>query len=367
MKKVIAIVLVTVMLLAFAACSAPAESAGAATAQAEEAAEQPAQEAAADDAAEQPEAPEDTGTDAADSGESKKIFFVNPIKALDFFVYIEAMVKKTAEEYGYTVDAVDANNDYAKASDLISQALVQGYDMIMLCGDKSLIPAADEAGAAGVPVINFDAYIGGGDIAARVASDNYGMGQMAGEYALELLKEKNGGEAKGKIISINFPQIETMKDRCQGFTDVFADYADIEIEEVVPKDQFIDECQKLMDNVLTANPEGTVDLIYGSNSGAALGGLAAVEAANRKEVYVVGIDDEEGQLNALKDADSPYMATVAQDPVEIGKLCIEAASKIFNGEEVGTVAVKSNLVTKDNVDEFVANEDGKKKALDAYK
>ena len=362
MKKIMILVMACVMLVGFTACSAPATEAPVEAAPAE-IADEPAAETTEAAALEEPS--EDAGAPSGD--DAKRIFFVNPIKALDFFVYIEASVKKTAEEYGYTVDSVDANNDYAAASDYISQAIVNGYDMIMLCGDKSLIPAADEAYAAGVPVINFDAYIGADNLAARVASDNYGMGVQAGEYALELLKEANGGEATGKIISINFPQIETMKDRCAGFASVFEGIEGVEIQEEIPKDQFIDECQKHMDNVLTANPQGTVDLIYGSNSGAALGALAAVEAGNRSEIIVMGIDDEEGQLNALKDPDSPYYASVAQDPVEIGKLCVEAASKVFNGEEVGVVGVGSNLVTKENVEEFIANEDGKKKALESYK
>lgn len=346
MKRIIAFILVLVTIVSFAGCSGKIEESG-------------------KDMAE-PQLEEETDVEIQNVEKTKKVYFINAIRALDYFVNIEASVKKECEDRGYEVTCVDCNADYNKASEYVSQAILEKYDAIMICGDGSLIPAALEAKEAGIPVVNYDAYIGGGDVAARVSSDNIKMGKMAGEYAIELLKEKYDGEVKGNVVYINF-SISSMQERCEGFKAAFENYPDVILEEQIPKDQFVDACSVLMENVLTANPAGTIDVIYGSNSGAALGALAAAETANRKEVQVIGIDDEEGQINALKESDVPYYMTVSQDPIAIGRISIEAIEKIFAGEEVGNVTVDARIVTKDNVEEFIANEQKSKNEIAPYK
>ncbi len=313
----------------------------------------------------QNEGEEEAEPEAASEEETKRIYFINSIRAMDYFVYIEAGAKRMAEKMGYEMVCVDANGDTTKQSDFISQAVVEGYDAILVGGDATLIPAVEEANAAGIPVLNYDSPIGA-EAAGLVASDNMMMGKQAGEYAVELLKEKYDGEVKGRVIYINFP-IASMQDRCAGFVEAFAEYPDVVLEEQVPQAQFVDECSILMENVLTANAEGTLDIVFGSNSGAALGAIAAAGSSGRTDVMMVGIDDEDGQLNALKDSESPYYMTVAQDPITIGELSIEAIGWIFAGEEVGNVTVDARVVTKDNVKEFVANEQQRKDDIAPYK
>ena len=181
--------------------------------------------------------------------ETKKIMFVNPIRSLDYFVNIEASVLKEAADRGYSVTCVDANGDQMTAADYVSQAVVSDFDAVMICGDETLITAANEAADAGIAVINFDAWIGGGKLDARVSSDNEAMGRQMGEYAVEMLKEKYDGEVKGNVIYLNF-SISSMLDRCAGFVSAFEGYPDVKLIEVIPKDQFIDESYITMENTL---------------------------------------------------------------------------------------------------------------------
>lgn len=299
--------------------------------------------------------------------DAKKVMFINPIRALDYFVNIEAMVLKECAERGYEVNCVDSNADYSVAADYVSQAIASKYDAIMFCGDESLIPSANEAAEAGIPIVNFDSWIGGGELATRISSDNVAMGRQMGEYAVELLKERYDGEVKGTVLYMNF-SISSMLDRCEGFVSAFEGYDDVTLVEVITKDQFIDEAYITMENTLTAMPAGTIDIIFGSNSGVALGALSAAETAERSDFCVIGIDDEEGQISALRDVDSTYTATLAQDPVSIGRICVESLEKIFAGEPVEEiVSVDARLVTKDNVEEFLANEEVTKTELEAHK
>ena len=308
----------------------------------------------------------ETGTTKKEEGE-KRIAFISPANQFDFFVYIGAEIKKIGEEKGVQVDMFDAALDVNKEADLMSQAVLQKYDAIIVgpVDTEALVPSIKEANEAGIPVINYDSFVEGADVYARVGSGNKEMGALAGEYAAEMLKEKNG-EVKGNVIVLSYPALETMNQRNAGFIEVMKEYPD-----VVIKEETVEECtaeggQKLTDNLLIANPEGSLDIIYGSNAGVALGALASVSSADRKDVALVGIDNEEGQLNALKDG-SFYKATIAQDSYSIGEKAMEAALAAIEGEKTGDVVVPGILVTAENVEEYLADDQAKKDELESYK
>ena len=183
------------------------------------------------------------------------------------------------------------------------------------------------------------------------------MNENVIECAIEWLR----GDKEATVTAYNASKLKNR------VTKLAEEYPDVTLIEEVPNAEDVEVCQKLMDNVLIAAPEGNIDMIFASNSSSALGTIAAVESAARKDVIVIGIDDEEGQLNELKKADSCYYATVAQDPIAIGKYCVEAAVKVMNGEEVEDIAVPAKLLTKENIEEYIAENESAKAELDAYK
>lgn len=303
----------------------------------------------------------------AEELEGKKVAYISAANQFDFFVYIGAQIKKTGEENGIQVDMFDAALDVNKEADLMSQAILQGYDAIIVgpVDTEALVPSIKEANEAGIPVINYDSFIEGADVYARVGSGNEDMGKTAGEYAAELLKEKNG-EVKGNIIVLSYPALETMNKRIAGFKEALKDYPDVTIKEETVEQCTAEGGQALTDNLLIANPEGTVDIIYGSNAGVVLGALAAVSSADRSEVALIGIDNEEGQLNALKEG-TYYKATVAQDSYSIGEEAMNAAIEAIKGEKTGDVVVPGILVTSENVEQYITDDQTKKTELESYK
>lgn len=272
-----------------------------------------------------------------------------------------------AEENGVQVDMFDAALDASKEADLMSQAILQRYDAIIAgpVDTEALIPSIKEANEAEIPVINYDSFVDGADVYARVGSGNEDMGKLAGKYTAELLKEKNG-EVKGTVVVLTYPALETMNKRIAGFEEALKEYPDVTIKEETVEVCSAEGGQQLTDNLLIANPEGTVDVIYGSNAGVALGALAAVSSADRSEISIVGIDNEEGQLNALKDG-TYYKATVAQDSYTIGAEAMNAAIKAIQGEKAGDIVVPGVVVTSENVEEYMAEDAAKKAELESYK
>lgn len=147
---------------------------------------------------------------------AKKVAYISAANQFDFFVYIGAEIKKVGEENGVQVDMFDAALDVSKEADLMSQAILQKYDAIIVgpVDTQALIPSIKEANDAGIPVINYDSFIEGAEVYARVGSGNKEMGETAGEYAADMLKEKYG-EVKGNVIVLSYPALETMNQRSE--------------------------------------------------------------------------------------------------------------------------------------------------------
>ena len=99
----------------------------------------------------------DTSSASADGDVSgKKIAFISASNQFDFFVYMGAKVKQICEERGIEVDMLDANTNVTTESDLMAQAVITGYDAIIMgpVDSQALVPAVEEAIEAGIPVIN---------------------------------------------------------------------------------------------------------------------------------------------------------------------------------------------------------------------
>ncbi|MFR1008658.1 MAG: substrate-binding domain-containing protein [Ruminococcus sp.] len=88
---------------------------------------------------------------------AKKVAYISAANQFDFFVYIGAEIKKVGEENGVQVDMFDAALDVSKEADLMSQAILQKYDAIIVgpVDTQALIPSIKEANEAGIPVINY--------------------------------------------------------------------------------------------------------------------------------------------------------------------------------------------------------------------
>lgn len=84
-----------------------------------------------------------------------------------------------------------------------------------------------------------------------------------------------------------------------------------------------------MENLLQANPE--VQGVFAQNDEMALGAVEAIKASG-KDIIVVGFDGTEDALKAVEDG--TLSATVAQKPLEMGKIAMQAAIDYFGGKEI---------------------------------
>ncbi len=93
--------------------------------------------------------------------------------------------------------------------------------------------------------------------------------------------------------------------------------------------------------------------IFGINDDSALGALAAVEAAGRKGIVIVGFDAIPEARQAILRG-SALKADVVQYPLEIGRITIETIAQHLSGQPVPKdIPVKVGIVDASNAREGV--------------
>jgi ribose transport system substrate-binding protein len=102
-----------------------------------------------------------------------------------------------------------------------------------------------------------------------------------------------------------------------------------------------------MEDMLQAHPD--IKGVFGINDDSALGALAVLEAAGRKDVVVVGFDATPDAQRAIR-AGGPLKADVAQQPRKIGRTAIEMIARQLAGEKVpALVSVDVALVDQESL------------------
>lgn len=242
-----------------------------------------------------------------------------------FFVALKEGAEEQANEMDATLTVADAQNDAAKQVNDVEDMIQKGMDLILInpTDSEAVGAAVQAANDAGIPVITVDRNAETGDVVAHVASDNVGGGQLAGDYMVELV-----GEGQKVVELEGIPGASATRDRGQGFNEAI----DGKLEVVAKQSANFDRAEGLtvMENILQDNKD--IVAVFAHNDEMALGAVQALEAAGMSDVKVIGFDATDDAVKAVEGG--TMAATVAQKPVEIGKLGVEAAINHLKGETV---------------------------------
>jgi ribose transport system substrate-binding protein len=164
-----------------------------------------------------------------------------------------------------------------------------------------------------------------------------------------MVKALNG---KGKVahIQCQLGAVNAQK-RGQGFEEALKG-TNVKVVVKRPADSRRDKALQVMEDILQRHPD--LDGVFAQNDEMALGALQAIEAAGKLgKIKVIGFDGNKDALEAIKAG--KMLATVAQQPEEMGKMAVDIALKVLKGEKVEkNIYVPVKLVTKENVDEFLS-------------
>ncbi|MDJ0378294.1 substrate-binding domain-containing protein [Cryobacterium sp. PH31-L1] len=263
-----------------------------------------------------------------------------------FFVELRDGAQAAAKEAGVELSIVDAQNDSATQANQLATAAASGAKAVIVnpVDSDAAASAVDALITAGIPVIGVDRTVTGVDLASLVASDNVAGGRQAADELAKAMGET------GTVIHLQgVAGTSASRERGAGFDEGMKAYPDITV--VATQTANFDRAAALdvTTNLLQANPGVTG--LFAENDEMALGAIQALGDKAGSEVFVVGFDGTTDGLDAI--TAGTLVATIAQQPAELGKLAVESAIKAIKGETIAkTVPVEVVSVTKTNVGDF---------------
>ena len=264
-----------------------------------------------------------------------------------FFVILEQTIREEVEANGDTLISFDPANDVTRQISGIEDMISQDLDGIFLnpAEAEGILPALDMLKEAGVPIINFDTEVADMSyVTSYAGSDNYNAGKVCGE---DLVAKCPDG---GPIIVLDSPTMNSVVDRTNGFLDAIEGKG---FEIVAQQDAKgnLEEAMGIAEDLLQAH--GDVVAIFGGNDPAALGALAAANAAGLTDCKIYGVDGSPDIKAELASGESLIEGTGAQSPISIAKKSVEIMYAFKNGEAVDErYPVETFLITADNVADY---------------
>ena len=208
---------------------------------------------------------------------------------------LEEMKRELSFHTNVTLLYRQADGNSQKQINQVQDLLNENIDLLIISPNEAepLTDIVDKTFHQGIPVIVVDRKISTSFYTAYVGGDNYGIGKLAAEYAVNLL------DGKGKIIEITgLPKSSPAIERHQGFTNVIKKYPSITIVQKVNGEWLKEKAQEQLESVLNQHPD--VDLVFAHNDRMALGAYEVFKNnRNAPLPKIIGVDGLSAQNAGL--------------------------------------------------------------------
>ena len=248
-----------------------------------------------------------------------------------FFNRIKAGMEEKAAELGVTLKLIDGAGDSAVQMAAVQDFIAAGVDAIAVAwcntdGSGSIVELANHAN---IPFFCFDVSADGGEVVSTIHTDNYEGGRMAAEYCLKNILT----DGTGNCIIIPYEEVESCRNRAQGFIDYMAKNApEMKVDQIASFSGNREIAYNAFQDALTARGAENIDFVFGVGDDAVLGAITACEEAN-VEIPMIGLDgNPEAERNVA--AGGMFKADVAQAAHDIGTITIETIMSHLNGQSV---------------------------------
>lgn len=243
--------------------------------------------------------------------------------------YIEG-VKEQVEKFGGNVTVFTSEGDLAKMASNLDAAVNQGVDGILIDhGTKeALNQGVQNAVSKGIPVVAFDAGVEVDGITVLEQGDQ----QMA-EMTLEKLADNANGEANiVKIWVAGFAPMERRQVAYEQFLKENTGIKEIATFGAATQNTALDT-QSQMEAILKQYPnEGEITAVWAAWDEFAKGAVRAIEQSGRTDIKVYSIDMSDEDLQMIQKENSPWVASAAVDPMDIGRIQVRYLYQKINGE-----------------------------------
>jgi len=285
-----------------------------------------------------------TAMSASAAGKSL-IVIITPSHDNPFFKQEAVGAEARAKELGYETLVLIHNDDSNKQNELIDTAIARKAAAIILdnAGADATVAAVKKAKDAGIPTFLIDREINATGIAvAQIVSNNYQGATLGAEEFVKRMKEKgNFAELVGKESDTNAGI------RSKGYHDVLDQYPTLKMVTRQSANWSQTEAYSKTESILQANPD--IKGIISGNDTMAMGAQAALDAAGRKDVIVIGFDGSNDVRDSIKAG--KIAATVLQPAYREAQYAVELADKFLKTKATGKpekISMDCVLITKEN-------------------
>ncbi|WP_019638751.1 sugar ABC transporter substrate-binding protein [Paenibacillus fonticola] len=260
--------------------------------------------------------------------------------------------KRLANEKGYKYTMLDPDYDLNKQINQMTDAANQGFDAVFVIPvDSAGIRQGLEAMKDNqIPVFNVDTAVIEEDrdlVKSIIATDAYMAGQLMGQ---QMVKDYPDG---AKIAILDFPSNESCVLRVEGFLNgLGSDAAKFEIVAQQDGKASLDASLPIAEDIIQAHSD--LDAFFAINDPSALGVAAAIAASNRDDIGVYSIDASPDGKEAL--LDGSFTAVAAQVPIQIAETSFHLAVDYLEGKDIEQeILLPSHAVTKEMAEETAGN------------
>ena len=252
-----------------------------------------------------------------------------------FFKEIADVFTAEMDKAGYDVIVVSGDNNQAKQKAQVEDFLTKRVSAIVLCpcNSQTVGEAIRLANDKGVPVFTADIACldKNAKVVTHVATDNYAGGKQAAQAMIEAL-----GEAGGKVLILDYPEVESCILRVKGFKEVIDTHnkagKGAQVKVVASLDGGGDKEKGAITTADAIVRFPDLAGIFAINDPSALGAHSALTRAGKADqVKIVGFDGQPEGKEAIKQG--KIYADPIQHPDEIGRKTADAVLRYFRGEQ----------------------------------
>jgi erythritol transport system substrate-binding protein len=273
------------------------------------------------------------------------IAIITPSPENVFFKAEQDGAKAQAEKLGFKTSVSSHDDDPTKQAQAIDSAIANKAVAIILdnAGADASVAAIQKAKDAGIPTFLIDREINKTGVAvAQIVSNNAQGAALGGAEFAKLMGNK------GEYIELTGKASDTNAGvRSKGYHEVLDQFTDMKMVAQDTANWSQEEALTKTQTLLQAHPN--VKGIIAGNDTMALGAYAALEAAGKKDVIVVGFDGSPDVAKSI--LDGKIKATVLQPASQIAAMAVDQAAeylKTGKASKEEKQSVDCVLITKDN-------------------
>lgn len=286
------------------------------------------------------------------NGKPRITVIIKESKSMEFWQVFADGAETAAKEFDADIEVIgpEKETDIDEQIAMMEAAVARKPDAIVLAATdfNRLVPAARQAGDAGIPLIMADSGINSDVPKSFIATDNVAAGEKIGGLMAEELAGRGG-----KVAIISYVQwTATQLDRERGVRNVLEATPGVEIVGTFYSDGIERKAYEMTLELLKEHPD--LKGIVGLNEASSVGpGKALRDAGAAGRVKLVGFDSSIEEVKLLEEG--VMQATVVQRPFNMGYLGVKTAVQAVRGEKVprvidtgAVVITKANMYEDEN-------------------